>query len=156
MATEVVIGIIGGTGLDRDASVVKEWTEVEVGSTPYGEGSDRKVVKGKMYGMTVYIMGRHGKDHKVNPSNVNYRANIWIMKKLGVKIVLVTTACGSLQLNCPPGSFAILDSYIDRTSGKRPNTLYAVSHISQVQPFHKRLQDILEASCKDHGYQVIC
>ena len=155
MATEVVIGIIGGTGLDRDSSVVTDSTEVNVDTTPYGDPSDRSIVKGKILGVTVYIMGRHGKDHSVNPSNVNYRANIWTLKSLGVKIVLVTTACGSLQVNCPPGTFAVLDSYIDRTSGKRPNTLYAVSHISQVEPFHKRLQAILEASCKDHGYQVI-
>lgn len=155
MATELVIGIIGGTGLDRDSSVVTECTEVAVETTPFGDPSDRTVVKGKILGVTVYMMGRHGKDHSLNPSSVNYRANMWMMKRLGVKILLVTTACGSLQLNCPPGTFAVLDSYIDRTSGKRPNTLYAVSHISQVEPFHRRLQAILEDSCKDHGYQVI-
>lgn len=155
MAIEIVIGIIGGTGLDRDTSILTDQTSVNLEMTPYGDPSDSTIIKGKIHGVTVYIMGRHGKDHHVNPSNVNYRANIWTLKSLGVNIVLVTTACGSLQVNCPPGSFAVLDSYIDRTSGKRPNTLYAVSHISQVEPFNRTLQNILEKACQEHGYQVL-
>lgn len=152
---EIVIGIIGGTGLDRDSSILTGQSTVNVDTTPYGDPSDRTIVKGKIHGITVYIMGRHGKDHNVNPSNVNYRANIWTLKSLGVNIVLATTACGSLQVDVPPGSFAILDSYIDRTSGKRPNTLYTVSHISQVEPFDRKLQEILLKACEQHDFQVI-
>jgi len=68
--------------------------------------------------------------------------------------LLVTTACGSLREELAPGDFGILDQYIDRTSGKRPNTFFKVAHIGQAKPFHPRMQQILEESCLQLGFKV--
>ena len=147
MASEIKIGIIGGTGLDRDAEIVEDQQEITLATTPYGDPSDSVIIAGRMSGLPVYIMGRHGKDHRVSPSNVNYRANLWSLKQLGCTHVLVTTACGSLKQEIAPGHVVILDQYIDRTSGKRPNSFYAVAHIPQNRPFDRKLQELLRQSC---------
>ncbi|KAI1286068.1 S-methyl-5'-thioadenosine phosphorylase [Halotydeus destructor] len=150
--SQIKIGIIGGTGLDQDADVLLDKRTVPVPKTPFGEPSDSEVIEGKIANVTVYILGRHGKHHTVSPSNVNYRANIWAMKELGCTHLLVTTACGSLKEEIAPGQFAVLDQYIDRTSGKRQNSFYTVAHIGQAQPFNRRVQSIVEQSCKKLGY----
>lgn len=108
------VAIIGGTGLDQDSSLFKEKRLVDLPDTPYGEPSDKQVVEGRIGNTTVVLLARHGKDHTVNPSNVNYRANIWALKQIGCHIVLATTACGSLVLGIPPGHLVVLDQYIDR------------------------------------------
>lgn len=108
------IAIIGGTGLDQDSSLFKEKRMVDLPETPYGEPSDKQVVEGKIGNTVVVLLARHGKDHNVSPSNVNYRANIWALKQIGCHIVLATTACGSLKLDIPPGHLVVLDQYIDR------------------------------------------
>ena len=147
MAVEIKVGIIGGTGLDRDSEILLDQREVSLETTPYGDPSDRLIVQGKIAGLTVYIMGRHGKSHNVNPSNVNYRANLWSLKELGCTHVLVTTACGSLKEEIAPGHVVILDQYIDRTSGRRASTFYTVAHIPQNRPFDRKMQQILEQAC---------
>lgn len=147
MSIEVKIGIIGGTGLDRDSEILQEQREVSLETTPFGDPSDRVIVQGKMSGLTVYIMGRHGKNHNVSPSNVNYRANLWALKELGCTHVLVTTACGSLKEEIAPGHVVILDQYIDRTTGRRQNTFYSVAHIPQNRPFDRKMQELLQQAC---------
>ncbi|CAG2172529.1 unnamed protein product, partial [Oppiella nova] len=87
------IGIIGGTGLDRDSSIIKDLRLVSVDTTPYGSPSDDQVICGTIEGVDVMIMGRHGSKHDINPSDVNYRANLWTLRQLGATHVLVTTAC---------------------------------------------------------------
>jgi 5'-methylthioadenosine phosphorylase len=154
MAMKIVVGIIGGTGLDRDDSVLTDKRNVEIKSTPFGPPSDLTVICGTISNVTVFIMGRHGKAHDVSPPNVNYRANIWAMKELGCTHLLVTTACGSLKEELAPGDFAILDQYIDRTSGKRQNSFYKVAHIGQAKPFHPRMQQILKESCDVLNFKV--
>ncbi|XP_054168693.1 S-methyl-5'-thioadenosine phosphorylase-like [Oppia nitens] len=146
------IGIIGGTGLDRDSSIIKDLKLVSVPTTPYGDPSDNEVITGTIEGVDIVLMGRHGSKHNINPSDVNYRANLWTLKELGVTIVLVTTACGSLKLEVSPGDFAILDQYIDRTC-LRGRTFHKVSHIPQGKPFHPKLQQILEESIAQLGYK---
>jgi len=150
----IKIGIIGGTGLDRDAEVLADKREVSLPATPYGPSADDTIIEGKVSGITVFLMGRHGKNHQVNPSNVNYRANIWVLKELGCTHLLVTTACGSLREELAPGDFGVLDQYIDRTSGKRANSFYTVAHIGQAKPFHPRMQAILEGVCKELKFKV--
>jgi len=146
--SEIKVGIIGGTGLDQDSSIIDNWREISIPSTPYGEPSDSVMINGTIAGIDVYIMGRHGRQHNINPSNVNYRANLWSLKELGCSIVLVTTACGSLKQSISPGDMAVLDQYIDRTSG-RQRTFFAVSHIPQSKPFNGELQQILRDSCRE-------
>jgi len=144
------IGIIGGTGLDRDSSIIKDLKLVSVDTTPYGSPSDGQVICGTIEGVDVMIMGRHGSKHDINPSDVNYRANLWTLRQLGATHVLVTTACGSLKLELSPGDFAVVDQYIDRTC-LRKRTFYKVSHIPQVRTFEPKVQQILEDSCAELG-----
>lgn len=146
------VGIIGGTGLDRDSSIIKDLKLTSVSTTPYGDPSDSQVVCGRIEGTEVVIMGRHGSKHDINPSDVNYRANLWTLKQLGCTHVLVTTACGSLRMEVAPGDFAVLDQYIDRTC-LRARTFFKVSHIPQVRPFSPKLQQILEQSCAQLDYK---
>jgi len=146
------IGILGGTGLDQDSTILKEKKTVKIELTPYGEPSDTEVISGTIAGVQVYIMGRHGRDHSVNPSNVNYRANLWSLKELGCTHILVTTACGSLKEEISPGDFVILDQYIDRTI-TRARSFYKVSHIPQAKPFDQKLQDVLVESCAELKYK---
>jgi len=148
------IGIIGGTGLDRDPNLLKSQKEVTLPTTPFGDPSDKVIIEGMIGGVTVYVMGRHGKKHDVNPSNINYRANIWSLKELGCTHILVTNAVGSLREDFAPGHLAIIDQYVDRTAGKRANTFYTVSHIPQGKPFYPKLQELLEASARKLGLPV--
>lgn len=144
------IGIIGGTGLDRDSSIIKDLKLISVETTPYGNPSDSQVVSGTIEGVDVVVMGRHGSQHNINPSDVNYRANLWTLRQLGCTHALVTTACGSLKLDITPGDFATIDQYIDRTS-LRARTFYKVSHIPQARPFDPKIEQILEESCAELG-----
>ena len=148
---EIKIGIIGGTGLDQDSSILQDKKEVTLETTPFGDPSDKTIVSGKISGVTVYIMSRHGAKHNINPSNVNYRANIWSLKCLGVTHLLVTNAVGSLVKEIAPGTVAILDQYIDRTSGVRQCSFSSVAHIPQNFPFDRKLQTVLFDACKGIG-----
>ena len=113
--SSVKVAIIGGTGLDQDTSLFKEKRIIDLPvDARWGEPSDKQVIEGKISNTTVFLLARHGKEHNINPTNVNYRANIWGLKQLGCHIVLATTACGSLQLDLPPGHLVVLDQYIDR------------------------------------------
>lgn len=106
MTSPVIIGIIGGTGIDQDTSLLMNRHDVEVKETPYGKVCDTHISSGQIEGVTVYIMARHGKDHSVNPSEVNYRANIWaLVKQFNCTHLLVTSACGSLRQEIQPGKF---------------------------------------------------
>ena len=149
--SQVKIGIIGGTGLDRDAEILQNQREITLDTTPFGDPSDQVIVEGTIHGVPVYVMGRHGKKHDVSPSNVNYRANVWSLKTLGCTHLLVTNACGSLKEEIPPGEVAILDQYIDRTCGRRQSSFYSVAHIPQNYPYNRRVQAILEEACLKVG-----
>merc|ERR1712029_646780 len=146
------IAIIGGTGLDENLDIFKNKVEVDLPKTPYGEPSDSKIVKGKLFDMEVYIMARHGKKHLINPSDVNYRANIWALKELGVHIIIATTACGSLKPEIKPGHLVVLDQYIDRTKGNRKGTFFKVAHIPQNEPFDEDVRQFLIEACQQLRY----
>ncbi|XP_077298391.1 methylthioadenosine phosphorylase isoform X2 [Arctopsyche grandis] len=115
MAVTVKIGIIGGTGLD-DPEILQNKKETTV-ETPFGSPSDT-IIEGTINNVPCALLARHGRKHNIAPHHVNYRANIWALKSLGCTHVLVSTACGSLKEGIPPGSFVILDNFIDRTHGR--------------------------------------
>lgn len=110
----VRVGIIGGTGVYQDTSFLKDFKEIPIVDKPYGEPSVSKVISGKISNTEVFLLARHGDKHTVNPSNVNYRANIYTLKSFKCDIIITTTACGSLKIENEPGTLAIIDQYIDR------------------------------------------
>ncbi|MEJ2249267.1 MAG: S-methyl-5'-thioadenosine phosphorylase, partial [Candidatus Lokiarchaeota archaeon] len=140
------IAIIGGTGASinlEDAEEVKIYT-------PYGKTSDLIKV-GMFKGKKVAFLPRHGRGHTIPPHKLNFRANIWALKELGVKCIISPSAVGSLRKELDKGQFVIVDQYIDRTK-KRLDTFYAggqVCHIGQAEPFCSYLSDLFYENGKE-------
>lgn len=133
------IGIIGGSGFYDLATGLKE-IKVE---TPYGPPSD-KIALGKIAGKKVAFLPRHNKDHLVPPHQINYRANIWALKEIGVNRIITSHAVGSLQKEIKPGDFIILDQFVDRTKG-RIDTFYdgqIATHVSTAFPYCPQLRKL--------------
>lgn len=104
------MGLIGGSCFDE--SIFKDQKERKV-QTIYGDPSDA-LIEGTINGVQCVLLARHGRKHTINPSNVNYRANIWALKEAGCTHVLVSTAIGSLKEEVKPGDFIVVDTFIDR------------------------------------------
>lgn len=133
------IGIIGGSGFYDLASRL---TEVKI-ETPYGSPSD-KIALGKISGKRVAFLPRHGKEHNFPPHLINYRANIWALKSLGVERIITSHAVGSLQKNYKPGDLVILDQFVDRTKN-RIDTFYdgpIATHISSAFPYCPQISSL--------------
>ena len=127
-----VVGIFGGSGLYR---LLDDVEEVAV-ETPYGEPS-APIRIGQIEGTPVAFMPRHGDDHSLPPHRINYRANVWAMKEVGVRRLLGPSACGSLKAELTPGTFVICDQFVDRTSG-RQDTFYdgpQTTHVAAADPY---------------------
>ena len=134
------IGIIGGSGLYKIEGI-KNIKEVAL-STPFGKPSDKFII-GKLGAKEVVFLPRHGIGHRVSPSEINYRANIWGMKKLGVERIISVTACGSLKENIKPLDFVLPDQFVDRTNQARHMSFFCdgiVAHISFSHPVCTQLQ----------------
>ncbi len=144
------IGIIGGTGV-YDTGLLEEPKEVKV-HTPYGSPSGL-VTTGIFKEHELVVIPRHGNKHVFNPTNVNYRANIWAMKELGVKSILAPSAVGSLKEEIKPGDLVFTDQFIDRTT-KRKSTFYEgqqVCHISVAEPCCNYLRTLLINEARNLG-----
>lgn len=132
------VGIIGGSGFyDWSANDV-EWTKV---TTPYGAPSERIAIS-TVNGIKIAFLPRHGAHHQIPPHKINYRANLFALKSLGVTRVLAPSAVGSLQPHIHPGSFVINDQFVDRTSG-RQDTFYdgpMATHVSTAEPYCDELR----------------
>ena len=138
----VVIGVIGGSGLYHMEGLA-DIREVEV-KTPFGKPSD-KFIKGKLGKTQLVFIPRHGKGHRWLPTEVNFRANIFGMKKLGVERIIAVSAVGSLREEIAPGDLVVPDQAIDRTT-QRPSTFFGrgiVAHVSLADPFCKDLSERL-------------
>ena len=152
----VKVGIIGGSGFYRLDSL--EDKIVRKVSTPFGVPSSHPV-EGTLAGVPVVVLARHGDHHSIPPGEVNYRANIWALKQLGVTHILAATACGSLKEEIRPGMFVILDSFIDRTSG-RAQSFYTkdgfpgVCHIPMEPAFCTRTRQMVVEECKALGFEM--
>ncbi len=143
------IGIIGGSGLYQIEGL-KNVKEVAV-KTPFGYPSDKFVV-GKLEGTEVVFLPRHGKGHRISPSELNFRANIFGMKKLGVEQIISVTACGSLKEELKPLDFVIPDQFVDRTHKSRPDTFFTngiVAHIVFADPICKDLATTLYSAARE-------
>jgi len=143
----VKIGIIGGSGLD-DPEILLDPKEIEV-DTPYGRPTSPLSV-GTIHGKMVVLVSRHGKKHQNSPSEINFRANIFALKKQGVTHILATTACGSLKAGIGKGDFVIIDQFIDFTR-LRKNTFWesfekGTNHSPMADPFDATLRKILHDS----------
>ncbi|MEZ5365569.1 MAG: S-methyl-5'-thioadenosine phosphorylase [Bryobacterales bacterium] len=147
------IGIIGGSGLYNMAAL-EDRHEVTA-ETPWGSPSD-SIVIGKIAGREVAFLARHGRGHRISPSNLPFRANIYALKELGVEYVLSFSAVGSLKEELAPLDFVIPDQFFDRTKG-RPSTFFdedVVVHVGFSHPVCSTLADVAEAACRKVGVKV--
>jgi 5'-methylthioadenosine phosphorylase len=145
------LGIIGGSGLYNIEGITNV-KKIDV-STPFGRPSD-KCITGKLEGKDVVFLPRHGVGHRINPSEINYRANVYALKKLGVDRILSVTACGSLKDELKPLDFVVIDQFVDRTNQARPMTFFEggiVAHIMFAQPVCMDFAGVVYAAGKQLG-----
>ncbi|MEL9908674.1 MAG: S-methyl-5'-thioadenosine phosphorylase [Desulfurococcus sp.] len=149
------IAIIGGSGV-YDLPGLSNIREHKV-YTPYGAPSDNIII-GELRGKTIAFLPRHGRGHKIPPHRINYRANIWALKSIGVKWVIAVSAVGSLREDYRPGDFVIPDQFIDMTKGVRDFTFFEggrVAHVSMADPFCECLRKkILEAAARHPDIRI--
>jgi 5'-methylthioadenosine phosphorylase len=137
------IGIIGGSGL-YNIEGIKDVRQEAV-ATPFGEPSDKFTI-GTLEGKEVVFLPRHGVGHRISPSDINYRANIYAMKKLGVERIISVTACGSLREEFRPLDFVVVDQFVDRTNHAREMTFFEkgiVAHIVFAYPVCGELSELI-------------
>ena len=141
------LGIIGGSGLYKMEGFEKiKWKKI---NTPWGKVSD-EVLIAKLGNEEICFIPRHSRGHKINPTNINFRANIDAMKQLGVTDIISVSAVGSLKEELEPGKFVIVDQFIDRTFS-RVKTFFdeeIVAHVSMAQPTCSSLSDCCESALK--------
>ena len=148
MKARADIGVFGGSGFYEFLSDVEEvWVD-----TPYGMPSDRVAIA-EIAGRRVAFLPRHGRDHRLPPHKINYRANLWAMKELGVSRILGPCAAGSLQPHVKPGDFVICDQFVHRTWG-RADTFFegpTVTHVSAADPYCDETRQTLIEQCGQLG-----
>lgn len=150
--TPVVVGVIGGSGVyDVDGLRDARWVEVE---TPFGAPSDA-LLTGDLDGQRVVFLPRHGRGHRLSPSDLNFRANIHALKQLGVTDILSVSAVGSLREELPPGAFVVVDQFIDRTFARTKSFFGEglVAHVGLGHPTCGRVGDAVEAALIELGVQ---
>jgi 5'-methylthioadenosine phosphorylase len=148
--SQAEIGIFGGSGF---YSLLENVREVKV-DTPYGPPSDA-IMLADVGGRKVAFLPRHGRNHTIPPHKVNYRANVWAMRSLGVQAVISPCAAGSLQIGVKPGDFVVCDQFVDRTNG-RIDTFFdgpIVTHISPAETYDRTLRNIAVQTIREHGIE---
>ena len=151
-ADRAEIGVFGGSGF---YSLLDDVREIKV-DTPYGAPSDSFFLA-TVAGRAVAFLPRHGRRHTIPPHRINYRANVWAMRSLGVKAVISPCAAGSLALHVKPGDFVVSDQFVDRTTGQRPHTFYdgpIVTHLSSAETYDPTLRRLAIETIRDHGIDV--
>ena len=145
------IGIIGGSGLYKIEGIkIKDERKI---NTPFGDPSDEYII-GELSGKEVIFLPRHGHGHRISPSAINYRANIYGMKKLGVGTIISISACGSLREELKPLDFVLPLQFVDRTNQARKYTFFdegIVTHIGFAKPVCSRLAKIIHKAAVDNG-----
>jgi 5'-methylthioadenosine phosphorylase len=151
--TKAVLGIIGGSGI-YDLPGLENAREEAI-SSPWGEPS-APVRRGAIAGLPVVFLPRHDKGHRLSPSDINYRANIDVLKRAGVTDLISLSACGSFKEEMPPGTFVLVDQFIDRTH-KRESSFFGkgcVAHVSMAHPVSPRLRIHLAAAAEAEGIAI--
>lgn len=151
---QAVIGVIGGSGL-YEIEGLSEVREIEV-DTPFGKPSDA-LITGVLDGVQMVFLPRHGRGHRLLPSEVPYRANIYAMKQLGVDRIISVSAVGSMREDIVPGHIVIPDQFFDRTQGKRASTFFGegiVGHVQFADPVCDDLSAILAQAATEVGATV--
>ena len=142
-----VLGVIGGSGLyEIDGLANVRWEKI---SGPWGEPSD-ELLFGELAGVQLVFLPRHGRGHRHSPSTINYRANIDALKRAGVTDIISLSAVGSFREELPPGTFVIIDQFIDRTFAREKSFFGAgmVAHVSMAHPVNPRLGDWCARACE--------
>ncbi len=143
-----LVGIISGSGIYAiDGLTNVRWERV---LSPFGQPSD-DLMFGELAGQPLVFLPRHGRGHRVPPSELNFRANIDALKRVGVTEILSISAVGSLRADLPPGTFVIVDQFIDRTFARKKSFFETgmVAHVSMADPVCRRLGDALEQAARD-------
>jgi len=151
MAKHAEIGVFGGSGF---YSLLEDVREVKV-DTPYGAPSD-SVTLARVAGRKVAFLPRHGRQHTIPPHGINYRANVWAMRALGVQAIISPCAAGSLQKEVEPGHFVVCNQFVDRTSGRK-DTFYdgpIVTHVSAAEIYDPVLRKLAVDTVRAHG--IVC
>ncbi len=147
---KATLGIIGGSGTyDLEEVRNSEWVTVH---TPWGQPSSELLI-GELEGTKTAFLPRHGKNHSIPPSEINYRANIDALKRCGVRDIVSVSACGSFREEMAPGDFVIIDQFLDRTRN-RPGSFFGagcVAHVPFAHPVCPRLADTLESAAEEAG-----
>ncbi|MBE2264489.1 MAG: S-methyl-5'-thioadenosine phosphorylase [Burkholderiaceae bacterium] len=149
-----VIGVIGGSGIyDIEGLTDKRWQKV---TSPFGDPSD-DLLFGTLDGQPMVFLPRHGRGHRIAPSDINFRANIDALKRSGVTDVISVSAVGSLREDLTPGTFVIVDQFIDRTFAREKSFFGTglVAHVSMAHPVCNRLGRHLEAAARDCDIRVV-
>ncbi len=147
------LGIIGGSGL-YEMEGLRDIERVQV-STPFGDPSDA-IITGTLEGLKMAFLPRHGKGHRITPSEINYRANVWALKSLGVEALLSVSAVGSMKEEIVPGDLVLPHQFIDRTRG-RASTFFGngvVAHVAFADPVCHALSHVVAAGARSSGARV--
>lgn len=148
------IGIIGGSGLyEIEGFTTQEWAPVE---TPFGAPSD-EFLTGQLSGRDVVFLPRHGRGHRLMPSELNHRANIWAMKHLGVSWIISASAVGSLQPQYAPCNIVLIDQFIDNTKQSTTHTFFGdgiVGHVAFADPICEELRRVLLFAAVETGVKT--
>src|SRR5947209_10306596 len=143
------VGIIGGSGLYHiEGFTAQKWLKIK---TPFGPPSDA-LLSGKLAGREVLFLPRHGRGHRILPSELNHRANIWAMKKLGVAWIISVSAVGSLQAKYKPCDLVLPNQFIDRTKRSFEHSFFGrgmVAHIAFAEPIAEELRRLLLQSARE-------
>ncbi|GIK32648.1 MAG: purine nucleoside phosphorylase [Armatimonadota bacterium] len=146
--SQAEIGVFGGSGF---YSLLENVEEIKV-DTPYGPPSD-SITLASVAGRAVAFLPRHGRAHTLPPHAINYRANVWAFRSLGVRAVISPCAAGSLQKHVEPGSFVVCDQFVDRTSGRK-DTFYdgpVTTHVSPAETYDPELRRLAVETIREHG-----
>jgi 5'-methylthioadenosine phosphorylase len=154
MSNTAAIGVIGGSGLYEMDGFTQ--TEERVIETPFGMPSDA-LIGGEMSGRQVWFLPRHGRGHRLLPTEINHRANIWALRSVGVRYLICVTAVGSLREEYAPRHVVLPDQFFDRTSRREHHTFFGggiVGHVSFADPISEELRHILRDAALTHQLQV--
>ena len=147
------LGVIGGSGLYDIPGIEGAWERV---ASPWGEASDA-LFRGTLHGADLVFLPRHGRAHRLSPTHINYRANIDALKRAGCTDVLSLSACGSFREALAPGTFVLVDQYVDRTFAREKSFFGdgVVAHVSMAHPVCPRLSELAADAAREAGAPVV-